>query len=184
MSVQVFLLYSVFLLFLLKNSVYHQTRSDFIQRIMASNQVAKSTKLTSKEQVRFVFEPDRNSPNGILLTWCLHHTFDGKEKVAAAARSFWLPFAYQALSSYSKVALQELAQQCIWRIEEQIQFLRSRFDLEKPIYQSTIAPPLESPVSPSQLNLNSFIQQGDCSPFLIDSEIDEAFINDFLDALG
>ncbi len=86
----------------------------------------------SKERVRFTFEPDRNSPNGILLSWILHKAYDGKEKMMAAGRSFWLPFAYQASGKYSKAELRAVANESIWRLEEQIRFLRENFEIEAP----------------------------------------------------
>ena len=47
----------------------------------------------SKPRVRFIFEPDRTSPNGITYSWLIHDTYNGKEKAATATRAFWLPFA-------------------------------------------------------------------------------------------
>ncbi len=92
----------------------------------------------SKERVRFTFEPDRNSPNGILLSWILHKAYDGKEKMMAAGRSFWLPFAYQASGKYSKAELRAVANESIWRLEEQIRFLRENFEIEAPSRTSTV----------------------------------------------
>jgi hypothetical protein len=45
----------------------------------------------SKPRVRFIFEPDRTSPNGITYSWLIHGTYNGKEKAATATRAFWLP---------------------------------------------------------------------------------------------
>lgn len=83
-----------------------------------------------KARVRFIFEPDRSSPNGITYAWLIHRTYKGKEKAATAARAFWLPFAYRDSGDYSETELKELAQQSIWRMEEQIQYLRESFGLE------------------------------------------------------
>lgn len=83
----------------------------------------------SKARVRFIFEPDRASPNGITYSWLIHKTYNGKEKAATAARAFWLPFAYQDAGNYSEAELRDLAQQSIWQMETQIQHLRESFGL-------------------------------------------------------
>lgn len=87
------------------------------------------TESGNKSRVRFIFEPDRTSPNGITYSWLIHDTYKGKEKAATATRAFWLPFAYEATGDYSEEELKELAQQSIWQMESQIQHLREKFDL-------------------------------------------------------
>ncbi len=82
-----------------------------------------------KSRVRFIFEPDRTSPNGITYSWLIHDTYSGKEKAATATRAFWLPFAYRHSGDYPKAELRDLAQQSIWQMEAQIQHLREEFDL-------------------------------------------------------
>jgi hypothetical protein len=89
-----------------------------------------STKSANKERVRFIFEPDRHSPNGITFSWLIHSTYGGKEKAATATRAFWLPFAYRDNGNYAEAELKELAQQSIWRLEEQIQHLQEAFGLD------------------------------------------------------
>jgi hypothetical protein len=90
----------------------------------------------NKARVRFIFEPDRASPNGITYTWLIHKAYDGKEKAATATRAFWLPFAYRDKGDASEAELRELAQQSIWRMEEQIQHLRETFGLENTVRPS------------------------------------------------
>ena len=82
-----------------------------------------------KSRVRFIFEPDRTSPNGITYSWLIHDAYSGKEKAATATRAFWLPFAYRHSGNYSEAELRDLAQQSIWQMEAQIQHLREEFDL-------------------------------------------------------
>ena len=82
-----------------------------------------------KSRVRFIFEPDRTSPNGITYSWLIHDAYSGKEKAATATRAFWLPFAYRQSGNYSEAELRDLAQQSIWQMEAQIQHLREEFDL-------------------------------------------------------
>ena len=83
----------------------------------------------NKPKVRFIFAPNRTSPNGITYSWLIHGTYNGKEKAATATRAFWLPFAYEATGEYSEDELKELAQQSIWQMEAQIQHLREKFGL-------------------------------------------------------
>ncbi|MFQ4138173.1 hypothetical protein PGN35_017825 [Nodosilinea sp. PGN35] len=83
----------------------------------------------NKPRVRFIFEPDRTSPNGITYSWLIHDTYNGKEKAATATRAFWLPFAYRHSGNYSEAELRDLAQQSIWQMEAQIQHLREEFEL-------------------------------------------------------
>jgi hypothetical protein len=61
----------------------------------------------NKPRVRFIFEPDRTSPNGITYSWLIHGTYNGKEKAATATRAFWLPFAYEATGEYSEDELRD-----------------------------------------------------------------------------
>ncbi|WP_035984284.1 hypothetical protein [Leptolyngbya sp. KIOST-1] len=79
--------------------------------------------------MRFIFEPDRTTPNGITYSWLIHDTYNGKEKAATATRAFWLPFAYRHSGNYSEAELRDLAQQSIWQMEAQIQHLREEFEL-------------------------------------------------------
>ena len=83
----------------------------------------------SKPRVRFIFEPDRTSPNGITYSWLIHGTYKGKDKAATATRAFWLPIAYEASGEYSEAELRDLAQQSIWQMEAQIQHLREKFGI-------------------------------------------------------
>ena len=84
---------------------------------------------TNKSRVRFIFEPDRTSPNGITYSWLIHDTYNGKEKAATATRAFWLPFAYRHSDNYSEAELLDLAQQSVWQMKAQIQHLREEFEL-------------------------------------------------------
>jgi hypothetical protein len=111
-----------------------------------SQSSSDSTKPANKERVRFIFEPDRHSPNGITFTWLIHKTYNGKEKAAIATRAFWLPFAYRDHGNSSEAELRELAQQSIWTLEEQIQYLRETFGLEAA--PRPIAPTVVSQTAP------------------------------------
>lgn len=147
-----------------------------------------SPKYTSKERVRFIFEPDRNSPNGLTYSWLIHTTYDGKEKAASAARSFWMPFAARDSGKYSQVELQELAQQCVWRLEEQIQFIRENFaGVDVPARQA-LSPPANSAVAESgaEPSANPSEPQTDQERFFndLDLSMDDNMLGDIGDALS
>ena len=114
---------------------------------MANKQETQSSsgkaKSANKARVRFIFEPDRSSPNGVTFSWLLHKTYKGKEKAATATRAFWLPFAYRDSGDYSETELRELAQQSIWKMEEQIQHLREAFGLETSVRPVSSAPSVQ-----------------------------------------
>ena len=100
---------------------------------------------TGKGRVRFIFEPDRTSPNGMTYSWLIHQTYNGKEKAATAVRAFWLPFAYQEADESTEAELKDLAQQSIWQMEAQIQHVRESFGLTVTPATTTTAPPTPLP---------------------------------------
>jgi hypothetical protein len=118
------------------------------------SQSSESSKPANKERVRFIFEPDRHSPNGITFTWLIHKTYNGKEKAVTATRAFWLPFAYRDRGNSSEAELRELAQQSIWKLEEQIQYLRESFGLEaapRPIAPITVSQAAPEAIAPANV---------------------------------
>ena len=122
---------------------------------------------TGKGRVRFIFEPDRTSPNGVTYSWLIHKTYNGKEKAATAVRAFWLPFAYQEAGESTEAELKDLAQQSIWQMETQIQQLRESFGLSTTSTPATVTPPAapipESTPAPVQIisNLEALAQDSD-----------------------
>ncbi|MGJ3254455.1 MAG: hypothetical protein ACFE0J_25480 [Elainellaceae cyanobacterium] len=153
-----------------------------------SAEASKSTtqKSANKSRVRFIFEPDRSSPNGITFSWLVHNAYNGKEKAATATRAFWLPFAYRASGNYSEDELRELTQQSIWRLEEQIQYLRESFGLEIPT-RSAVASPVfqEKMVSPhaptgDAIALSSLVED---APKSLTSPAEDDILDDFAEAL-
>ena len=137
-----------------------------------------SAESDSKKRVRFIFEPDRSSPNGITFHWLIHSVYGGKKKAASATRAFWLPFAYRDSGSYSDAELKELAQQSIWQMEEQIQHLREAFALDAPGRTNT--PAAQPPILISQPPSNNAV---DSSISISPSVSDRAILEDFSDAL-
>lgn len=137
------------------------------------------------KRVRFIFEPDRSTPNGITFYWLIHQAYNGKEKAATAARSFWLPFAYRDSGRYSDEELRELAQQCIWRMEEQMQHLRESFGVELPIHSA-----FPHPVPQDQADSMNASEDGEDQTNAVadgrsstTSLTDDNMLDDFADAL-
>ena len=121
---------------------------------------------TGKGRVRFIFEPDRTSPNGMTYSWLIHQTYNGKEKAATAVRAFWLPFAYQEADESTEAELKDLAQQSIWQMEAQIQHLRESFGLPVTPATTTTAPPTPLPETasapvPTASSLEALTQDAD-----------------------
>lgn len=143
-------------------------------------------KYTSKERVRFIFEPDRNSPNGLTYSWLIHTTYDGKEKAASATRSFWMPFAARDSGKYSEAELQELAKQCIWRLEEQIQFIRENFGVDVPARQIIAPPPATSSTAENGAGSSTSEPQTEQERFFndLDLSMDDNMLGDIGDALS
>jgi hypothetical protein len=141
------------------------------------------TESGNKSRVRFIFEPDRTSPNGITYSWLIHDTYKGKEKAATATRAFWLPFAYEATGDYSEEDLKELAQQSIWQMEAQIQHLREKFGLgigptglaNEPLVISASVATTEEISHPSSLTTST--QAGNTAPS------DADLLDEFADVL-
>lgn len=143
-------------------------------------------KYTSKERVRFIFEPDRNSPNGLTYSWLIHTTYDGKEKAASATRSFWMPFAARDSGKYSEAELQELAKQCIWRLEEQIQFIRENFGVDVTARQVVAPPPATSSTAENGAGSSTSEPQTEQERFFndLDLSMDDNMLGDIGDALS
>ncbi len=87
---------------------------------------------------------------------------------------------------FSELELRELAQQCLWRLEEQVNYIRENFDLELP--NRVVAP------STSALNPPTVESAADASPDAqtpedpffgdLDLSIEDNMLGDMGDALG
>lgn len=132
----------------------------------------------NKPRVRFIFEPDRASPNGITYSWLIHDTYNGKEKAATATRAFWLPFAYRHSGNYSEAELRDLAQQSIWQMEAQIQHLREAFELglARPDTTELVGAPEAEHLQTEAISESSLIQ-----PVTVAAPAD--LLDEFTDAL-
>ena len=138
----------------------------------------ETEKSTKKSRVRFIFEPDRASPNGVTFHWLIHRAYGGKNKAASATRAFWLPFAYKDSGDFSETELKELAQQSVWQMEEQIQHIRETFELDTSVRTST--PVIQPSIVVPQQSSNA---SASVSPPIPSPANDRAILEDFSDAL-
>ncbi|MEM9219154.1 MAG: hypothetical protein AAGD25_33070 [Cyanobacteria bacterium P01_F01_bin.150] len=136
-----------------------------------------SAESTNKKRVRFIFEPDRASPNGITFHWLIHKAYGGKNKAASATRAFWLPFAYKESGDYSEAELKEVAQQSVRQMEEQIQHIRETFELDMP--GRTTSPAIQPSVIVAQQTSTSASVSSPISASVNDGDM----LDDFSDAL-
>lgn len=85
-----------------------------------------------RRRVGFTFQSEQDSPNGEVLRWLLHKEGRSlaKDRALDAVRAFWLPLACLDAQRYSPRELEDVAQLALWRLEEQIRYLRSRFGLQ------------------------------------------------------
>ncbi len=107
-----------------------------------------------RRYVRLTLQSELDSRNGEVLRWLLSSEGQAgaRDKVLDAVRAFWLPNSRQNADCYSPRELQDTAQFAIWRLEEQIWYLRTHFDLQvTATVVSQAAPPEASPV-PDALN--------------------------------
>ncbi len=97
----------------------------------------------SKNQARrlkVLFQYSENNADGEVLRWMLDHEDGlrvGKEKGIEALRAFWLPLARKQSGRFSSEQLQNAAKIAVWRLQEQIYYLQSTFNLELVIFGTT-----------------------------------------------
>ncbi len=108
--------------------------------------------LRQRRYVRLTLQSELDSRNGEVLRWLLSNSCQAsaRDKVLDAVRAFWLPLSRQNALCYSPRELQDTVTFAIWRLEEQIWYLRSHFDLQvsatAPATASRAVPPEASRV--------------------------------------
>ncbi|MGF1499283.1 MAG: hypothetical protein ACFB8W_21020 [Elainellaceae cyanobacterium] len=111
---------------------------------------------------RFVFQPVRSSRDGIVFHWLVHTTKGGKEKTAAAAHAYWMPFVFRDSGFYTEAELRGLAQQSIWELEEHIQYIRESFGLTLPVPPATTF--ADSEDFPAFEDISTALEDNDTDP--------------------
>lgn len=114
-------------------------------------------------RLKVMFQHAQTNANGEVLRWILEHE-DGlraaKEKGLEALRAFWLPLARKESGHFSSEELQNAAKIAVWRLQEQIYYLQSLFNLEVVIFGTT-PPPVETSeiVAESKHSFMSLVQK-------------------------
>lgn len=103
--------------------------------------VQLNKQLCSGKRLKVTLHISRTSPNAEVLRGILDSP-DGiriaKEKALDAIRAFWLP-TYRQEAGYPTPQLKDAARKAIWRLQEQIYYLQSLFDLEVAIEMPSAA---------------------------------------------
>ncbi len=117
----------------------------------------------SKSQARrlkVLFQYSENNADGEILRWIINHEDGlrvGKEKGTEALRAFWLPLARKENGNFSPEQLQNAAKMAVWRLQEQIYYLQSTFNLELAVFGTATVAPVASTVN-SQSSTLSLVQ--------------------------
>ncbi len=113
-------------------------------------------------RLKVMFQHTQTNANGEVLRWILEHE-DGlraaKEKGLEALRAFWLPLARKESGHFSTEELQNAAKIAVWRLQEQIYYLQSLFNLEVVIVGTTPPPVETSGIVESKHSFMSLVQK-------------------------
>lgn len=128
----------------------------------------------SKSQARrlkVLFQYSENNADGEILGWMINHEDGlrvGKEKGTEALRAFWLPLARKESGNFSPEQLQNAAKMAVWRLQEQIYYLQSTFNLELAVFGTapvtTVASIVDSQSSALSLVQNEKIEEASLVP--------------------
>jgi len=90
--------------------------------------------MTDRLDIKFRFRPVSNSLDGVLLSYLKKDSSPiSREMILKALRAFWLPEAHQRTGAKKGQALTKLAIDMIFALEEQANYLRREFSIERPI---------------------------------------------------
>ena len=90
--------------------------------------------MTDRLDIKFRFRPVSNSLDGVLLSYLKKDSSPiSREMILKALRAFWLPEAHQRTGAKKGQALKNLAIDMIFALEEQANYLRREFSIERPI---------------------------------------------------
>ena len=97
-------------------------------------------------RIKITFNISSSSPNSEILLWILDNLEGSKvakEKAIDAIRAFWLPDCRQE-AGHSTAQLQRTARIAIWRLQEQIYYLQSLFNIEPTLIGLSTSSGMES----------------------------------------
>jgi hypothetical protein len=90
--------------------------------------------MTDRLDIKFRFRPVSNSLDGVLLSYLKKDSSPiSREMILKALRAFWLPEAHQRTGAKKGQALKKLAEDMIFALEEQANYLRTEFSIERPL---------------------------------------------------
>ena len=92
--------------------------------------------MNDRLDIKFRFRPLSNSLDGVLLSYLKKESSPiSCEMMLKALRAFWLPEAHQRTGAKKGQALTKLAEDMIFALEEQANYLRTEFSIERPLVQ-------------------------------------------------
>ena len=92
--------------------------------------------MNDRLDIKFRFRPLSNSLDGVLLSYLKKDSSPiSREMILKAVRAFWLPEAHQRTGAKKGQALTKLAIDMIYALEEQANYLRTEFSIERPLVQ-------------------------------------------------
>ena len=92
--------------------------------------------MNDRLDIKFRFRPLSNSLDGVLLSYLKKDSSPiSREMILKALRAFWLPEAHQRTGAKKGQALTKLAIDMIFALEEQANYLRTEFSIERPLVQ-------------------------------------------------
>ena len=92
--------------------------------------------MNDRLDIRFRFRHLSNSLDGVLLSYLKKDSSPiSREMILKALRAFWLPEAHQRTGAKKGQALTKLAEDMIFALEEQANYLRTEFSIERPLVQ-------------------------------------------------
>ncbi len=92
--------------------------------------------MNDRLDIKFRFRPLSNSLDGVLLSYLKKDSSPiSREMILKALRAFWLPEAHQRTGAKKGQALTKLAIDMIFALEEQANYLRTEFSIERPVVQ-------------------------------------------------
>jgi hypothetical protein len=93
------------------------------------------TNNSNRLDVRLRFQPKAKSLDGVLFGYLKpsRENIVYQEMILKALRAFWLPEAYRQTGEKKGQALKKLAQDMIFILEEHASYLRSEFEIARPV---------------------------------------------------
>jgi hypothetical protein len=98
--------------------------------------------MDNRLDIKFRFRPSASTPDAILLDYLRKQELSlvSHEMILKALRAFWLPDAYHRCGGKKSQELKKLAQNMILVLEEQANYLRTVFGIERQVFYQAPVP--------------------------------------------